>query len=136
MGHKVTDRMAWRGIVVETRQKRGARTTGDDGFEVDDRVGEGGAVEGLAGYLECREEEWCGHRRKRTVALLYAVGCALYDSSGFGKPQTHRVCHVARAIFLRPSPPTLNSTKSSSMSAMNSEGCVKGTLLLPDYRSY
>ena len=73
MGHKVTDRMAWRGIAVETRQKRGARTTGDDGFEVDDRVGEGGAVEGLAGYLECREEEWCGHRRKRTVALQYCM---------------------------------------------------------------
>jgi len=37
---------------------RGARITGDDRFEVDDRVGEGGAVEGLAGNLECGEEEW------------------------------------------------------------------------------
>ena len=35
---------------------RGARTTGDDRLEVDDRVGEGGAVEGLAGHLERREE--------------------------------------------------------------------------------
>lgn len=46
------------------REGAGARTTGDDRFEVDDRVGEGGAVEGLAGHLECREEEWSGHRRE------------------------------------------------------------------------
>ena len=35
---------------------RGARTTGDDRLEVDDRVGEGSAVECLAGHLERREE--------------------------------------------------------------------------------
>jgi hypothetical protein len=28
-----------------------------DRFEVDDRVGEGSAVEGLEGRLECKEEE-------------------------------------------------------------------------------
>jgi hypothetical protein len=43
---------------------RAIRTTGDDRFEVDDHVGEGGAVEGLAGHLECREEKRCGHRRE------------------------------------------------------------------------
>ena len=46
---------------------RGARTTGDDRFEVDDRVGEGGAVEGLASHLERREEERCGHRREKKI---------------------------------------------------------------------
>jgi hypothetical protein len=38
------------------------RTTGDEQLEVDDCVGEGGAVEGLVGYFEC-EEEWWGHHR-------------------------------------------------------------------------
>ena len=54
--------MAWRW--------RGARTTGDDRLEVDDRVGEGSAVECLAGHLERREEERCGHRREKE---LYSV---------------------------------------------------------------
>ena len=35
---------------------------GDVWFEADDRVGEGGAVEGLADYLEYRED-WGGERR-------------------------------------------------------------------------
>ena len=39
------------------------RTTGDEQLEVDDCVGEGGAVEGLVGYFECGEEEWRGHHR-------------------------------------------------------------------------
>ena len=39
------------------------RTTGDEQLEVDDCVGEGGAVEGLVGYFECGEEEWWGHHR-------------------------------------------------------------------------
>ena len=41
-----------------------ARTARDNRLEVDDCVGECGAVEGLAGYFECREKEWLGHQRK------------------------------------------------------------------------
>jgi hypothetical protein len=39
------------------------RTAGDDWFEVDDCMGEGGEVKGLAGYFECGTEG--------VVAVLY-----------------------------------------------------------------
>ena len=54
------------------------RTTGDDRLEVDDCVSEGGAVEGLAGYFEGREEEWRGHHRE----VLVHVGVSNSVSMG------------------------------------------------------
>lgn len=59
---------------------RGARTTGDNRFEVDDRVGEGGAVEGLAGNLECGEEERRGHR---------------WEENDIADCKCHRLCHTS-----------------------------------------
>ena len=48
---------------VSDRIGGAAPTAGDDWFEVGDCIGDGGEVEGLAGYFECEEEG--------VVAVLY-----------------------------------------------------------------
>jgi hypothetical protein len=65
-------------------RRRGARrTAGDDRFDIDDRVGQRGAVERLAGYFERREEEGRCHLHftKEVVGMLSADGLIIEGAS-------------------------------------------------------